>query len=185
MAKKAKKAKRQLTSEEKIIRYKRRKRVMLFVKIAAVILAVAVMIPAAYYGYYYAVFEEMLMPTDDNDFYKARGYGYTRPLMAIGDSTWQFTLAYNYNDEWHVVDDDALLRENREKFIVYTKSDVTTPKNLKRLCMFKDNQRTVCNSLESLTLIDNRCFEGKEKIMTTEEFFAYAEQRHLYMDDYR
>ena len=184
MAKKAKKAKRQLTSEEKIIRYKRRKRVMLFVKIAAVILAVAVMIPAAYYGYYYVVFEEMLMPTDDNDFYKARGTGYTHPLYAVDiKDDAEYVLAYYTGGKWHVVDDVDVLRANRDSFIVYTDKSVITEYNLHRLCIYKNGSRTVFNSLESLTLIDNRSLKGKEKLMTTEEFKAYAKQRYLFVDD--
>ena len=184
MAKKIKKIKKKLTTEEKIERYKKRKRMSLTVKLIIAAAVIVLLIPLSYFGYYYAVFDAMLMPTSSSDNYKVRGTGYTHPLYAVSmKKDARYILAYYSDGKWHVVDDVEVLRENRDSFVIYTDKEVITEKSLRRLCIYEDYTRIVFNSLESLTLIDNRSLKGKEKLMTTEEFKSYAKQKNIFVDD--
>ena len=47
-------AKKKLSTQQKIEKYKRKRRIGLTVKIIIAAIIVALMIPATYYGYYYA-----------------------------------------------------------------------------------------------------------------------------------
>lgn len=178
------KPKKTMTTEQKIMKYQKQARRRMIIRTVTVVLVMAIAIPTFYYGYYFAVFDHMLLPSSNSDTEKVRGVGYSRPLLAIDtDSTAHFTFAYYSGGKWHVVDDDEVLRENRESFLIYTLNETVRENSIHRLCLYRENSRIMFVSLDSLTFIDNRCLEGKEKLMNTDEFKQYAKQRGLFVED--
>ena len=176
-------AKKKLSTQQKIEKYKRKRRIGLTVKIIIAAIIVALMIPATYYGYYYVVFS--VLPARSYDPDKITGVGYCRPLHMIPKDNTEstFVLAYYYNGCWNVVDDSQKLKDNRENFMIYKEDDKWHEETHLQLMLIKDtymfNNIPLCEKM----LIDNRCFKDCTKKMTMEEFEQYVSE-HGYTSVY-
>lgn len=175
-------AKKKLTTEQKIAKYKKKRRVSLLIKIMAGIIAFALLIPATYYGYYYLVFG--VMPQNDYNPDKILGVGYSRPLHMIPeyDKSNSYILAYYYNGHWSVVDDSQKLKDNRDKFTIYKEDDQWYDEEHLQLLLFRGTFLYNVLPLSKNTLIDNRCFKDCTQIMTMEEFLDYCKEKGLQTD---
>ena len=131
--------KKMITTEQKVEKYLKRKRIALYIKILAGIIGIALLIPAVYYGYYYVVFT--VMPQNDYDPDKNVGSGYSRPLHLISanDTKNHYVLAYYYNDQWSVVDDSQKIIENRDNFTIYKDDDEWHEGTHLQLLIFKNS----------------------------------------------
>lgn len=168
--------KRKLTTEQKIERYKKRRRVKTGIIVMIVALIIAVMIPVSYYGYYYLVFT--VFPQNSYDPDKVTGVGYIKPLNAIpkDNTTSSYVLAYYYDDCWHVVDDSQKLRDSRDSFIIYKEDNEWHEDTHLQLMLIKDTFMYDNYPLSPNMLIDERCFKDCMKIMTMEEFEKYISE---------
>lgn len=171
-------AKKNLTQEQKISRFKRKRRLGIALGIMATLLAVALMIPATYYGYYGIVFGAM---AGGEEGHKSTGKGFSRPLNAISDdeANGSFIFAYYHNGGWVVIDDTEKIISNRDNFIIYKADDNWHAGTYLQYYIIMNNEVKVHLPLSTFTLIDDRCFSDCKKIMTTEEFNAYRGERHI------
>lgn len=170
--------KRRLSEKEQIKRIYRKKRVGITIKIIAVIIGIAIVIPLSYQAYYTIVFS--VMPQSDHNPDKRGGEGYSKPLkIAEKNDKFTYTLAYYYNGYWHVVDDSQAIKENINQFIVY-RTDVQWREGSDRhLYVFRDDYVLSHQPLSPFTLIDDRCFRKCMKKMNKEEFEAYCKERNF------
>ena len=173
------KMKRMMTTEQKIQRYKTRKKIGLAVKIIAAVAAVLIMANVAYYGYYYIVFTHMAQNDSDPD--KNLGPGFSRPLHMIpeDDDEGVYILAYYYNNQWNVVDDSQLLKDNRDHFTIYKKDSDWHEGTHLQLMIIRNHGMLNNVPLSPFTLIDDRCFKNHIKTMTMGEFQEYCKEKHL------
>lgn len=166
-------AKRNLSTREKMQKAKKKQQMSTAVKIAIPTAGAIVVIVLA------IVLSDTIMwkwlPMRDYDQYKNVGSGYSRPLKAIpaSDSN-TYTLAYFYERYWHVIDDDAVLKANRENFIVYKNEEKWLENDYKQLFIMRNNGCMAHIPLGKVTLIKDDCFEDYEKFMTMEEFEDYC-----------
>ena len=167
--------KRRLTEEEQIKKFYRKKRVGIAVRIMAALLAIAVMIPLTYYGYYTIVFS--VLPQSDADPNKRGGAGYSKPLKIVEvDDDKNYILAYHYNGSWHVIDDTAAIKENKNRFMVYKTDDRWRKGSDGHLFVIQEQIVLSHQPLSPFTLIDERCFRKCMKKMTKEEFKAFCKE---------
>ena len=171
------KMKRKVTTEQKIKRYKKRRKIWMAVKIIAAVTAVLVIAQVAYHGYYYIVFTHMAQNDVDPD--KNFGAGFSRPLHMIHDKDCSYILAYYYGGHWNVVDDPQLVRDNRDNFTIYKKDAEWHEGTHLQLLLIRDNVLYDSLPLSPVTLIDDRCFKDHIKKMSMDEFKAYCKENHL------
>ncbi len=172
-------AKKKLTTEEKIKKYKRNKKLSIAVKIMAGVIAAALMVPIFYYGYYFVVFS--LMPANSYNPDKNVGAGYSRPLHMIPDydAHNEYILAYYIGDRWNVVDDSEMIKKNRDNFTIYKSDDEWHKGTHLQLILVQNGYMMNKVPLSTFTLIDDRCFSKCTKVMTMEEFEAYCQEKDL------
>ena len=172
-------AKKKLSTEQKIKKYKKKRRILLAVKILIAATVICALVPLTYYGYYYVVFT--VMPQNSYDPDKNTGIGYSKPLnmMANYENKNTYILAYYYNDCWHVVDDTPKLKENRDKFMIYKEDDKWHDGTHLQLIIYENSYLLHHIPLDEHTLIDDRCFRGCIKKMTMDEFIKYCEDKGL------
>ena len=170
-------AKKKLSADEKIARYKRKRRIGIVLRIVVSVAVVLSLMQAAYFGYYYVVFT--VMPRNSSTSEKSVGAGYSKPLhmMARYENKYTYVLAYYYDDCWHVVDDTQKLKENRENFIIYKKDNKWHEGTHLQLLIYENSYLLNNIPLAEFTLIDDRCFRDCIKKMTMEEFIEYCEQK--------
>ncbi len=170
--------KKKISTEEKIKKYKRNRKLSIALKIMTGLLVAALMVPTCYYGYYFVVFS--IMPIGNNAD-KSVGEGFSRPLHMISknEASDSFILAYYYDDCWHVVDDGKKLKENRDNFTIYKKDDEWHDDKHLQLLLVKNGYLLNNVPLSEFTLIDDRCFRDCMKTMTMDEFYAYCEEKDL------
>lgn len=166
-------AKRKLSTKEKIEKAKKKQRMSTAVKITIPVVGFIVIVVMVFVLYDSIVWS--WLPTWDYDQYKNVGSGYSRPLNAIPESDNNtYTLAYYYEHYWHVIDDDAVLKANRENFIVYKKEEAWLENDYKQLFIMRNNGCMAHIPLAKFTLIKADCFKDSEKLMTMEEFEDYC-----------
>lgn len=172
-------AKKKLSTEQKMKQFKRKRRVKIALEIIIPIIAVALLIPACYYGYYYVVFNAMA--TRDSDQFKGDGAGYSHPLHLLTETEMDgdLTLAYYHGGCWHVVDDSESLRKNRDHFILYKRDNDWHQGTHLQLFVIRNNEVHNHIPLSDFTLIDDRCFDGCMKLMSMEEFEQYHSARRI------
>ncbi len=170
--------KRRLSEKEQIKRFYRKKGIGIAIKIMAVLIAIAVIIPLSYQAYYTIVFS--VLPRSDYDPEKRGGAGFSKPLKIVekNDDS-DYTLAYYYNGSWRVIEDTRLIKENIDNFVVYRNSEEWITASDRHLFVFRDNYVMSHQQLTPLTLIDDRCFRGSIKEMTKDEFEAYCQQHEI------
>lgn len=168
-------AKKNLTIDQKIKAYKRKKRITTIIKISLATIALAMLVPIVYYGYYYVVFS--VMPAHSYDPDKNIGSGFSRPLHMMRKSSATYLLAYYYDDCWYVVDDTKTLMENRDNFTIYKKDDEWHEGTHLQLMIYENSYLLNNVPLSSFTLIDDRCFRNCKKKMTMEEFKDYLSEK--------
>ena len=170
--------KRPLTVREQIKKDNRKRRIGIAVKIMAVIIAIAVVVPLSYQAYYTIVFS--IMPKSDVDPNKRGGAGYSKPLQIVeknDDKT--YTLAYYYDGCWHVVDDTQAIKQNINNFMIYKTDDEWREDSDLHLFIFHNDYVLSHQPLSPFTLIDDRCFRSCMKKMTKDEFEAYCKERNI------
>ena len=169
--------KKNLTIDQKITIYKRKKRLFTVLKIAIAAVVVALLIPVANYGYYYYTFT--YLPERSSDPNKINGVGYCKPLRMINsdDPKTNYVLAYYYDGCWSVVEDSQKLRENRYNFIIYKEDDEWHDGTHLQLIVIKDKIMVDSIPLSEKTLIDDRCFRDCTIKMTMEEFKNYLSEK--------
>lgn len=166
-------AKRNLSTQEKIQKAKNKRRMNTAVKIGIPVGGLLIIIVMVFALYDSIVWK--WLPMRDYDQYKNVGSGYSRPLNAIPESDNNtYTLAYYYEHYWHVIDDDAVLKANRENFIVYKKEEEWLENDYKQLFIMRNNGCMAHIPLSKITLIKADCFKDYEKLMTMEEFEDYC-----------
>lgn len=172
--------KKNLSTREKVAIAKRKRKVSLALKIIIPIAGLIIAIPLLYYAFIGITF--FWLPRFDYDQYKNVGSGYSHPLCAIpAEDDNSYTLAYYYENCWHVIDDDAALKANRRNFIVYKKDEEWVEGSHRQLFIMRNDGCMSHIPLSSFTLIYDKCFEDYEKIMTMEEFEHYVnDERHFY-----
>ncbi|MBQ9901313.1 MAG: hypothetical protein IJM51_02855 [Clostridia bacterium] len=170
-------AKKKLSTEEKITRYKRKRRIGFFLRILIPLVAVLAIMQASYYGFYYVVFTVMPQSAYDPD--KSVGSGYSKPLhmMAQYENKYTYVLAYYYGGCWNVVDDTEKLKANRDNFMIYKEDDKWHEGTHLQLMIYENSYLLNNVPLAEFTLIDDRCFKDCLKQMTMEEFIEYCEQK--------
>ena len=170
--------KRHLTVKEQIKKEGRKRRLGIAVKIMAVLIAIAVVIPLSYYSYYTIVFS--IMPQSDVNPNKRGGGGYSKPLKAVeknDDKT--YTLAYYYDGCWHVVDDTQAIKQNINNFVVYKTDDERREGSDLHLFIIQENYVISHHPLSPFSLFDDRCFRKCMKKMSKAEFEAYCKERDI------
>ena len=167
-----------MTEEEQIKKYYQKKGIGIAVKIMAVLIAIATVIPLSYYSYYTIVFS--IMPQSDANPDKRGGAGYSKPLkiVEINDDK-NYILAYYYNGSWRVVDDTQAIKDNKFRFMVYKTDDEWRKGSDRHLFVIQDDIVLSHQPLSPFTLIDDRCFRKCMKKMSKEEFKAYCKERQL------
>lgn len=170
-------AKRKLSTDEKIARYKRKRRIGLVLRILIPIAAVLLLLQVSYYGFYYIAFT--VMPQNSYDPDKSVGTGYSKPLhmMAEYENHYTYVLAYYYGGCWNVVDDTEKIKENRDNFMIYKKDDKWHEGTHLQLMIYENSYLLNNVPLSEFTLIDDRCFRDCIKQMTMEEFKDYCEKK--------
>lgn len=168
-----------LTIEEKRKIARRNYRVKGVTKAILSAVAVVMVVVLAYYGFIGFFF--FVMPRTDRSSDKISGRGYSKPLHAVNltDNN-EYTLAYYFDDCWHVVDDTSAIKHNVDNFIVYKRDDIFRKDSDRRLYLFCGKGRVVHTSLSSFTLIYDRCFKDCEKRMTMDEFEAYCNEKEFF-----
>lgn len=167
-------AKKKLTTEQIISKYKKKRRMKIGVTIAVIAVVIALLIPVSYYGYYYMMFTVFPQGSENPD--KVIGVGYCKPLHAIPEdnTTSKYVLAYYYDDCWHVIDDGQKLRECRDKFVIYKEDNDWHEGTHLQLMLIKNTFMYDNYPLSPKMLIDDRCFKDCTKLMTMEEFEKYV-----------
>lgn len=172
-------AKKKLSKEETIAKYKRKRRVGILLRILIPLIVIILVLQASYYAFYYVVFT--VLPQSSYDPEKSVGAGYSKPLhmMAQYENKHTYVLAYYYGGCWNVVDDTEKLKENRDNFIIYKSDDDWHEGTHLQLILYENSYLINDVPLAEFTLIDDRCFKDCLKQMTMDEFIAYCEQKGL------
>ena len=170
-------AKKKLSTQQKIEKYKKKKRIKIAISAVIIAVVVALMIPASYYGYYYLVFTVFPQSSQNPD--KVTGEGYSKPLHLIPEecTSSTYVLAYYYDDCWHVVDDTQRLHECRDKFIIYKEDNEWHEGTHLQLLIIKNTYMLDNYPLSPKMLIDDRCFKDCTKEMSMEEFEQYVSEQ--------
>lgn len=170
--------KRRLSEKEQIKKIYRKKALSIALRIMAVLIAIAAVIPLSYYSYYTIVFS--ILPQSDFNPNKRGGAGYSKPLKNVEkNDDKSYILAYYYDNCWHVVDDTQAIKDNINQFMVYKTDDEWRQGSELHLLVYQDNTIVSHQPLSPFTLIDDRCFRKCMKKMSKEEFDAYCMERQL------
>lgn len=170
--------KKHLTVREQVRRQSHSNRLRLAVKIIAIVVALASLVPLSYFAYYTIVFS--IMPMSDYDPEKRGGEGFSKPLKIVEqEDECRYTLAYYHGGYWHVVDDTDAIKKNWNTFVMYKADDEWHKKERLHLFIFRDDYVLSHHPLSTFTLFDDRCFRGLTKKMTWDEFEAYCKERQI------